>query len=179
MVLKAKESLLGATSIISRVYFPREIIIILVLGETVIDFLFVFAALIVINMTQGIYPNVYYILLPLPILIMTLFSSGLAFLLAWLGLIIRDLQQLLTVLVQLLFYIVVFYAPERVVSDDYAVIINFIPLAPLVTAFRDILLYERMPDLISLYYPLVLGCMLLYFGYVYFKVNEDRFMDFI
>ena len=51
------------------------------------------------------------------------------------------------------------------------------PLASIVAAFRDILLYGRSPDWISLYLPGVLSIVFLYLGYIVFKVNEDRFVD--
>lgn len=177
MVLKARNSISGAMSIIGRVYFPREIIVILLVGEVLIDFLFVFIAMIFINMTQGLYPSIHYILLPIPILIVTCLSMALGLLSAWLSLAIRDLQQLLTVVIQLLFYMTVLYSPDRVVSTRYEPVVQLIPVTPIVVAFRDIILYDRSPDYYQLFYPLVLGIALLYFAYVYFKVNEDRFVD--
>jgi len=177
-LMKAKTSIVSSRNIIGKVYFPREILIILVIGETLIDFFFVFMALVVINITQGIYPNWHYIFLPVPIIILVVFSAGLAFFIAWISLIIRDLQQLISVVLQLLFYIVVLYSPE-LASADYAPIINLIPITMVVAAVRDIVLFNQTPDFVSLYYPLVTGIVMLYFGYVYFKVNEDRFMDFV
>lgn len=177
-VLKARQTITGAINIIGRVYFPREILILLLLGEVMIDFLFVFIAMLMINAGQGIYPDIHYLLLPIPVFILACLSTGLAFLVSWLSLIIRDLQQLLTVLMQLMFYIVVLYSPERG-SSQYGRIINAIPVTPVITAFRDIILFHRNPNFYSLGYPLVLGMALLYFGYVYFKVNEDRFMDLV
>jgi lipopolysaccharide transport system permease protein len=57
------------------------------------------------------------------------------------------------------------------------VLIN--PLVPLIQAFRDVIVYARAPDLISLYYPLVFGVAVLYLGYIFFKANEKRFTDFL
>jgi len=178
IVLKAKESITSAGGIIGKVYFPREILVILVFGEIIVDFIFVFITLVVINALHGIFPTWHYILLPIPIIIVAIFSLGFAFLIAWLSLLIRDLQQLMTVFTQFLFYVVVLFSPERVASD-YTLLINAIPLTPIISAVRDIILFERTPDMVSLFYPFVVGVTLLYFGYVYFKVNEDRFMDFV
>jgi lipopolysaccharide transport system permease protein len=176
MVLKARSSLLGSMSIIGRVYFPREIIVVLLVGEVLIDFFFVFIAMIVINLSQGLYPGINYLLIPIPVVILLIFSTGLSLISAWFGMIIRDLQQLLTVLVQLLFYVTVLYSPERA-SPTYEPFVQLIPVTQVIVAFRDIVLYNRSPDFYSLFYPFVLGVVLLYFGYVYFKVNEDRFVD--
>lgn len=177
MTIKAKGSILSQRGIIGRVYYPREIINILVMGETIVDFFFVLLALLIIALVQGVHPNINYLLLPIPIVIMVALSLGISFIVSWLSLVIRDFQQLITVLVQLLFYIVVLYSAKT--ASGVGNYINLIPMIPVVTAVRDIIIYDEMPNLTSLYYPLVIGMVFLYFGYVYFKANEDRFMDFV
>ena len=176
LVLKANTSIISAMSLIGRVNFPKEILILLLVGEVLIDFFFVLIAVILINMNEGIYPNQHYIYLPIPILILVCLSTGTAFIVSWVGLFIRDLQQLITVLIQLMFYIAVLYSPQRV-SSDHEALINALPVTPIITAVRDIVLWNRTPDFYQLFYPLVLGITVLYFGYVYFKINEDRFLD--
>ena len=51
------------------------------------------------------------------------------------------------------------------------------PLTSLVIAFRDVVLYARMPDWGTLFLPGVFAVTFLYLGYVVFKVNEDRFVE--
>jgi len=179
LVTKAKQSIVSAGSLLRRVHFPREIIIILILGETLVDFVFVLSVLIIVNITQGIYPSWHFTLLLVPITIMTALSLGLAFALSWLSLIIRDLQQLIMVVMQLLFYTTILYSSERIVSPILSFILNLIPLTAIINAFRDIVLHNKVPDFASLAYPTVFSFALLYLGYVYFKVNEDRFADFL
>lgn len=177
LILKAKGALLSAKGVISQVYFPREILIVLVLGETLIDFVFVFFAMVVINSMHGLYPNGYYVWLPIPLLILVMLTTGTAFFLSWLSLKIRDLQQLITVVMQLLFYLMVLYSPQRA-AGDYDMLLKMIPLTSIIGVFRDIVLFGRNPDWVSLYYPFIVGCVLMYVGYSYFKAHEDRIMDF-
>jgi lipopolysaccharide transport system permease protein len=175
-VQKSLTTIMSNIGVIKQVYFPREIIIILNLGEIVVDFFFTFIVLMVINALYGIYPNIYYIYLPIPIFLMLVLSTGLAFIVSWISLLIRDMKQLIGVLLQLLYFTVVFYSPERATSE-YEFIMSANPLAAIAVAFRDIILYARPPDLQELFVPIVLSVALLYYGYVFFKVNEDRFVD--
>lgn len=176
LVLKSRSSVIESMSIIGRVYFPREIIIVLLVGEVFIDFMFVFIAMLLINASQGLYPDIHYLLVPIPVLILAVLSTGIGLMVAWLGILVRDLQQLLTVVMQLMFYITVLYSPEHS-TGQYDLLVQLIPITPVIVAFRDIILFQRDPDYYALFYPIVMGITLLYFGYVYFKVNEDRFVD--
>jgi len=175
-VQKSLTTIMGNIGVIKQVYFPREIIIILNLGETMVDLFFTFIVLMAINALYGIYPNIYYIYLPIPIFLMFALSAGLAFIFSWVSLLIRDMKQLVGVLLQLLYFTVVLYSPERAASE-YEFIMAANPLSAIVVAFRDIVLYARPPDLQELFVPIVLSVALLYYGYVFFKVNEDRFVD--
>jgi ABC-type polysaccharide/polyol phosphate export permease len=120
------------------------------------------ATIVILTVVYGMPPNIYYLLLPVPALIMIIMSTGLALLIGWFSIVIRDLQQLLGVLMQLLFFATIFYAPGRVASPNIARIMALNPLAAIVVAFRDILLYGQSPDWVSLYLPGVLSVVFLW-----------------
>ena len=50
-------------------------------------------------------------------------------------------------------------------------------MVSVIQAFRDVIVYGRAPNLITLNYPLVIGLTLLFVGYVFFKAIEDRIAD--
>ncbi|MBZ0296776.1 MAG: ABC transporter permease [Anaerolineae bacterium] len=177
VVMNSKSAILGTIGIIKQVYFPREVIIILIAGEALVDFTFTFVAFIVISLFFGVWPNIYYILLPIPLLLMLCLSLGVGFIVSWLSMIIRDMQQLIGVLMQLLFYVTVLFSSQSV-DPRYEFLMSVNPVSALVEAFRDITLYGRVPDPVRLYLPTVISLVVLYFGYVLFKVNEDRFVDY-
>jgi ABC-type polysaccharide/polyol phosphate export permease len=177
IILQARQSLLSMMSVISRVYFPREILILVMVGEVLVDFSVVFIAMLGINaLFFHIYPNIYYIYLPVIVLIMVGFSVGVALLVSWYGLLISDLQQLLTIIMKLLFFLTVLFARSDA-SSLATTIIHVNPLALLVEAFRDVVLYARAPDMLNLAFPAVVALMLLYIGYTTFKANEDRIVE--
>lgn len=168
------ETMMG---VISQVYFPREVIPIMLLGEALIDFCFAFVAFMALSTLNGVPPNIYYVYIPIPILIVALMSLGLSLILSWMGLLVRDLQQALGVVVQFLFYATVLFRVD-VAPASFQIILLFNPLSATTEAFRDIVLYSRPPAISTLFFPLVVALSLVYTGYVMFKVNEDRFVDF-
>lgn len=177
-VMNSHGSILGSIDLIKQIYFPRELMILLITGEALVDFFFMFVAVIGVNAVfYGIPPNIYYLLLPIPVLLMTVLGVGLALILGWVGLVVRDMQQLVAVVMQLLFFVTVLYSPYVGASPAVTRLMALNPFGSVVTAFRDILLYGRMPNWTELYFPGVLAVVLLYLGYVVFKVNEDRMVD--
>jgi lipopolysaccharide transport system permease protein len=177
IILRAHGSLLSMSNVMSRVYFPREIILLVMVGEVLVDFIVTFVAMVLINaLFFQIYPNLYYVFLPLILAIMVGFALGVAFIVGWYGLVINDLQQLLTIIMQLLFYLTVLFS--RGDASSLAItLLHFNPLALLLEAFRDVILYARMPNLLHLTFTSVLSLTLLYLGYTIFKANENRFVE--
>ena len=176
-VQRSQIAMVRSMTIIKQVYFPREIIVLLDAGEALVDFVFIFIAMMVINaVLYGNIPDLLYLLTIIPILIIVLLSLGLSFALSWITLAFRDMQPLVVVALQLLFYITVLFSPDRV-EEEYAWLIALNPLSSVVAAFRDITLRHSVPSWGTLYFPVVMSLALLYLGYTYFKVNEDRLVD--
>jgi ABC-type polysaccharide/polyol phosphate export permease len=178
-VLNGTSSLLREMNLITQVYFPREIIVIVRLGEAIIDFAFTFTAMLIINAVIGVWPNANYVYLPLLFVIQCGFTLGLMFFLSTITVMVRDIPQLVSVGLQLLFYLSpILYAVNSIPQElRFLVLIN--PLALLIDAYRSIIAYNLAPDPVNLYYPVVIAGVLLYTGYIFFKANERRIADFV
>jgi ABC-2 type transport system permease protein len=172
-------SILGAMGLINQIYFPREIIVVSALGEALVDAFFMFCAMLVIDALFHVLPNVDYVFLPLIIVIQIALSLGLMLLTSWLTVLIRDIPQLVSVLLQILFYLSPIIYPSNIVPHRYQFLINLNPIGLLIVAYRDIIVYDRQPDWFSLIYPAALALAVLIFGYRQFKAHEDRFADMI
>lgn len=163
--------------LINQVYFPREILVLITLGEALVDVFFMFIAMLVINGFSGVAPNWLYIYLPILVLIQAFFMIGLMLFLGSLSVMVRDIPQLIGVLLQLLFYLSPILYPTSLIPERYRFILAINPLVPLIQAYRDIIVYARTPDFSTLYFPLVVSVIILFMGYVYFKSKEDGFAD--
>lgn len=172
-------SILGAMGLVNQIYFPREIIVLSALGEAMVDAFFMLLATVVINVFVGIPPNAYFLLLPFIIIIQLAFCLGLMFIVSWLSVLVRDIPQLVSVLLQILFYLSPIIYPAQSIPARFQPLILLNPLAALIDAYRAIILYDRLPSFLSLVYPAALAVGLLIFGYRLFKANEDRFADMV
>lgn len=172
-------SILGAMGLVNQIYFPREIIVLSALGEAMVDAFFMFLATVVINAVVGIYPTFYFLLLPFIIIIQLAFCLGLMFIVSWLSVLVRDIPQLISVLLQLLFYLCPVIYPVKNLPEPFQPLLALNPLTALINAYRDLIIYGRLPDFFSLVYPAALAVGVLIFGYRLFKSNEDRFADMV
>lgn len=178
-VLNSTMSVIMRMPVITQIYFPREILVLLTMGEGLVDFVFTFSAMVVVNAVVGILPNLYYLLLPLLIVIIVATALGAMFIVSSLTVLVRDIPQLMHVAMQLFFYLTPVIYPVSIIPEQYRFLFILNPVAPLVQAFRDIIVFQRMPDPVSLYYPLVFAGTLLVFGYATFKSIEGEMADMI
>jgi lipopolysaccharide transport system permease protein len=176
-VFNSTRAIVGSMGVIGQVYFPREILVFVILGESLVDFGVTFVAMLVLNACFGVFPNAMVICLPCIMAIMVILTSGVMLVISNLSVLIRDIPQLMAIVMQILFYLTpILY---RQYPKELAVLNLVNPLAPIIAAFRDVIVSGRFPDLVSLYYPAVVGISLLYLGYVAFKANEGWFADYL
>jgi len=178
-VSQAAVAISSRMGIISQVYFPREVLIVIAFGELLVDFLFTFTAMLIINALFGIFPNEHYWALPILWLILMLIVAGLMLTISALSVMVRDIPQLVQVALQLLFFLTPVIYPITSMPERFRFLFVINPLAPLVQSFRDVIVYNRSPDAVTLFYPLVFGAALLVFGYSLFKSIEDRMADML
>lgn len=178
-VHNSTNSITGSMGILNQVNFPREILVLVALGETLIDSLLMFVAMLVINALHGVLPNTHFVLLIPIILIMTCLSLGVMLLVSFLSVLVQDIPQLVGIALQLFFYLTPLYYPTENIPSNYQVVILINPLAPLIQATRDIIVYSQNPDWLSLTYPLVVAVVMLMLGYTLFKVNEGKLVDIV
>ncbi len=178
-LLNSTLSVVGRMGIITQVYFPREFLVLLTLGEAIIDFGFAFCAMLIINLFVGILPNVYFLYLPFLFLLLIVMVLGLMFLISSLTVMVRDIPQLLSVFIQLLFFItpIIYPVSQYPAGMRFLFIVN--PLAPIIQAIRDIIAFGRAPDLISLHFPIVFAGVALIVGYSTFKSFENEMADYL
>jgi lipopolysaccharide transport system permease protein len=141
----AVTSLTSNTNLVTKVYFPREIFPFAAVAVALVDS--AVAAIVVVGLV--IYYDVamtpYLMLVPVIVVVQTLFTCGLALLLAMGNLLYRDVKYLFdAVLTVWLFASAVVY-PSESVGGVLGIIINANPMTGLVEAYRHVVLYGTAP----------------------------------
>lgn len=164
-------------NIIKKVYFPRAILpFSLVLSET-INFLISSIIIFGFTIAYGMGISKYVLLYPVIIIVQDVLMIGMGFILSAITVYMRDIQHFIGVFLQLLMYATpVVYAIETI-PENYRFILKYNPMTYVISGYRDILYYQRMPDMTMLGILFVAGLGLCVVGYLIFMKLQKRFAE--
>ena len=132
---------------IKKIAFPKEIVHCIVGGSSTIILCFslgIFLAAILLT-GHGVAAPV--LLLPLVIILQTLFASGLGMFLGVVNVFLRDIQQVLNIIFQLWFWLTPVVYSTQQISVSYRKLFAINPFFHFVQSYRSILVDKKYPDL--------------------------------
>jgi ABC-type polysaccharide/polyol phosphate export permease len=174
-------ALIGNGNLVKKVFFPREILVAASTASWLVSFLIELAVLAVALVFFG---NVVVLWIPMILLLVTLevlFVMGLALALSTTAVYFRDLQHLLSIVLQVWFYSAPIVYPmslvEKELNDWQLTLYNLNPLTRFVEAFRDVMYDLRMPPLDELAYLLAVSVVSLLVGLAVFSRLEGKLAE--
>ncbi|MCL4383950.1 ABC transporter permease [Patescibacteria group bacterium] len=173
----ASNSLVGNSSLITKIYFPRTILVISTVIAKVVDFFYASTILIIYLVVLRIPINLN-VLWVIPIfIIQMIFTLGLSFFLAAANLLYRDIQYLLGLVLMLWMYLTPVIYPADIVPEKLRFIYQLNPMSVIINAYRQTILGGGMPNLTSLGIGVLVSIVTLLIGLKYFKIKEKIFAD--
>ncbi len=173
----AAASIVGAGGLVTKIYFPRTILVISTIVAKIIDFLFASIVLIIYMIVYQIPININ-ILWIFPIFfIQQIFTLGLSLFFAAANLLYRDIQYLLSMILLLWMYVTPVIFPADLVPLKYRFVFQINPMAVIINAYRQVILAGGIPKYSSLIIATIVSCVTLFIGFKYFKSREKIFAD--
>ena len=175
----SSNTIVAHANLVKRVVFPLETLPVAQTLAAVANQIFGTVALIVgaIVLRREMHATI--VFLPLLLIPQIIATLGAAWLLASLGVFVRDIVQGITLLLLAWMYLTPIIYPESIVPARYRPIINVNPFTPLVRNYRRILLDGNMPDWRGLGYFTVFAIASFLFGYWWFARTRKNFADVI
>ena len=177
VISQGTTSILINSNIIKKVYFPREILPISVATSGLINFFISCIIIFVFVIFSGIGLSKYILFLPLIAFLQFLLSLGIIFITSAINIYIRDVEYIVTFIVNLLFYATPIIYSIDMFPQKYRWVLNINPLATIIGSYRDILFYKQMPDFYMLGIVLIESFVFLIFGYIIFRCLEKGFAE--
>ena len=175
----ASGSLVGASGMISKVYFPRLIIPLTTVLSNLVDFAIALLILFGLMVWFGMQPTIWALLLPLLVLLMMLTASGLGMWLTALAIQYRDVRYGLGFAVQLLMYATPVVYPASSIPQQYRLLYGLNPMAGVIEGFRSALLGTN-PMPWDLLLPGTMVAIIVFIGgALYFRRTERIFADVV
>jgi lipopolysaccharide transport system permease protein len=175
----ASGSLVGASGMISKVYFPRLIIPLTTVLSNLVDFAIAMLILFGLIVWFGMQPTVWALLLPLLVLLMMLTAAGLGMWLTALAIQYRDVKYGLSFAVQLLMYATPVVYPASSVPQRYRLLYGLNPMTGVIESFRSALLSTNPMPWDLLLPGTIVAIIVFIGGALYFRRMERIFADVV
>ena len=173
------DSLVGNMNLVSKIYFPREILPIASLLARLVDAFIAFILLVFLMLYFKVKINTGGLLfLPLILLVQICLSLGLGFIGSALNVFYRDVRHIIVLGLQLWFYASPIIYPVSAVPEQLRSFYFLNPMAGILESYRSILLYQKPPE-INVLISAVVSIIVMFIGYWLFKRVEFQFADVI
>jgi lipopolysaccharide transport system permease protein len=172
----AVSSLTSNPSLVTKVYFPREIFPFAAVLVALVDFAVASTMLVVMMAYYGIGPSWTLAFVPVVVLVQVIFTAGVALLLSMGNLFYRDVKYLFDVVLSVwMFATSVVYPVDRV-GGWLAPLLGLNPLTPIIDAYRNVILLGQMPGP-GFYAAGAIACGLLMVAWFCFHRAEFEFAE--
>lgn len=170
------KSITGKSSLIKKIYVPKYLY---PLSKTISAFiisLISFIPLIVIMIVMKVPLTKMTPLAIFPLISLFFLSLGMGLILATVNVFFRDMEHLYSVVLLMIMYMsALFYSPD-IIAKNHMFILKFNPIFPVISAFRDCLLYGKITGSDNWVLCVVYPVIAMVIGLIAFYKNEDKFI---
>lgn len=178
-VSSSTTSLVDNETLLKKVYFPREIIIVATTIAKIYDFLLASTVFVVFLIFYKVQIGAIILYLPLILLIQIFFSLALSFFTSAFNLFYRDIQYLMNLVFLVWFYLTPVIYPVEIMPAKYRFIFQMNPMSVFMNALRRSIFGGGELNYLSLAIAVGVTFFLFQLGYYVFKRLEGLFADVV
>jgi ABC-2 type transport system permease protein len=172
-------SVLGSAGLVKKVYIPKYIFPLEKSCFALINTLFSFLAMLVLMPILGVSLTFTNLLFWVPLCYVFVFSIGLGMTLAAANVFFRDIGHLYSVLVSAWMFLTPILYPAELIPENIRWFVDCNPMYYYVDYFRQIMMYNTIPDMYANLICLAFSLSFLLLGLVIFKRAQDKFILYI
>ena len=173
------ESIVGNGDLIKKVNVPKAVFPMAAVASNMVNFLLSLIPLAVIVVAMGHPFHVTWLLLPVPILALTIFTTGATFFFATANVFYRDVAHILQVLLQIWFYVTPILYSVDFFPPSYRWIFRLNPLIFVMNDFRMSVYWGQLPSANSVIASFVCAFLAFVIGFAIFKRYQDSFVYYV
>lgn len=173
-VSTAAKSIRKYSSIINQVYLPKSMFPLASTSTQLFNFTFGLVVVAIFLIFFGVIPGWQIIYLPIIILVQLVFLFSISLFLAFVCVFIRDIDNVLSHIMRLFFYAspIIWEGSRLPEAYDWVVAIN--PVAIILTAYRDVLMYQSSPEFSGLFIIGTSSCVAIVGLLYYYSKKEHK-----
>lgn len=172
-------SIVSASPLVTKVYFPREVLPLAATGSAIVELLLGLLTVLILLVIGGIEVSASAALAVLPVFMLVLWAAALGVFLAAFAAFARDIVHAVFLLTRVgIFAVPVFYE-ERILPPVLNGAAGANPVAVAIESFREAALCGRPPALMPLAIHTVIAACLLFLSSLYMRRVEARITDLL
>jgi lipopolysaccharide transport system permease protein len=172
-------SLVNNFNLVTKIYFPREILPIASVGAALVDFLVASIVLLPALVWFGIPLTPMLAWVPVLLLLQVVLTLGVVLPAAAINVFYRDVRFLVPLITQVWLYATPVIYPTSVVPEPLRGLYMLNPMVGVIDSYRRVVLLGQAPELTYLATSATISLGLAVVGYTYFKRSESTFADLI
>ena len=172
-------SLINNITLVTKIYFPREIFPIAAVAACFFDFLVASVIFIFMMLYYKVAVSITILLVPLLFIIQILFTLSVVFVASTMNVFFRDIRYIVPLGVQLWMFLSPVIYPNSVVPEKFQLIYSLNPMAVLLDGYRSVILTGEFPSLKLLGLACFIAMVTFLYSYKIFKHYEMKFADVI
>jgi ABC-type polysaccharide/polyol phosphate export permease len=176
-LLEGVNSIVGRGDLITKAFFPPQILPLITLFSNLINFLLSLPILFIFLWASHVLPGWPLLTLPVILLAQLFFTLGMVLALSALNVHFRDLTHILGNLLTLWFFVSPIIYPLSQVPERYRFLIDFNPMGLLTLMYQDVFFYNRLPDLRILGLLILFGILVTIIGNAIFNSYRETFAE--
>lgn len=172
-------SIIAAKDMVSKIYFPREVIPISYVTSCFVNMLLSFIIIFAVVIFSGVGLNFLAVLcLPVIMLVEYIMALGMAMLFSAITVFFRDMEHILSIITMAWIYLTpVLYPIDMIENKTIQRLFYINPMTSVIVAYRDVLYYAKVPDLSTLLIAFGFGVLILFVGSFVFSGLKRHFAE--
>lgn len=177
IINRAPNLIINNVNYVKKVIFPIEILPIITMGAALFHSLISLAVLLLAFFIFNGHIHWTVIFAPFVLLPLVILSTGLAWVLASLGVFLRDVGQTIGIFTTVLMFLSPVFFPITAVPERFRPFIMANPLTFIIEQAREILIWGHLPNWIGLFFYTLAATTIAWAGYAWFQKTRKGFAD--
>jgi ABC-type polysaccharide/polyol phosphate export permease len=162
--------------LLRRIYVPRTVFAVSAVGTGLVNLMLSIVPLLIVIFVTGVSIEPIVILLPIPIVFLTLFSLGVGLLVSAIAVYFADVAEMYQIVLTAWMYLTPIIYPESILPPVYRVwIARLNPMYHLVLLFRKPIYEGAIPSIAEIVIPACISVAVLIIGWMIFTKRADEF----
>jgi len=177
IVSRAQSTFIENANMIKKLSFPRLCLPVIVVVNSLVNFVIVFGLFTVFMLITGTFPGLAYLAVVPLLLLLTVFSIGLGITLGILNVFFRDVGQFFNIVLNFWFWLTPIVYSVDILPKPVQAAMQFNPMASLIEAFQVVMMKGDWPDWSQLWFVTVLSIGLCLAGFRLFRKHAGEMVD--